>query len=136
MHRREGGFDHVEQVAVLERRHVGIDAALHADFGGAAGPGVGHLFDDRLVRMVVRVGFPALALEAAELASDEADVGEIDVAVDDVGDFIANVGGARQVGAFDHRAQIGVLAGIKRQPFLAGQFALVETFDQRRAHRR
>ena len=39
----------------------------------------------------VRVGLPALALEGAELAVHEADVGEVDVAVDDVGDVVADV---------------------------------------------
>jgi hypothetical protein len=34
-----------------------------------------------------RVDILAMAREGAELATDEADVGEVDVAVDDVGDF-------------------------------------------------
>ena len=131
----KAGLHHVEQVAVLKRRHVGIDAALHADLGGAPGPRVSHFLEDGLVGMVIGVGLPALAFEAAELASDETDIGEIDVAIDDVGDFVADVFGARQVGAFDHRAQIGALAGVKRQTFLAGQFAAVQAFDQRRADR-
>ena len=46
----------------------------------------------------VGVRLPALALEGAELAVDEADVGEVDVAVDDVGDLVADVGGADRVG--------------------------------------
>ena len=87
---------------------------------------VGDLRDDGLVGMVVGVGLPALALEAAELASDETDVGEVDIAIDDVGDFVADVFGARQVGALDHRAQIVALGGIERKSFLGGQFLALE----------
>ncbi len=54
-----------------------------------------------LVGMVVGVGFPSLPLEAAELASDETDIGEVDVAIDDVGNFVADVFGAREVRALD-----------------------------------
>jgi len=63
--------------------------------------------------MIIGVGLPALALETTELASDEADVGEIDVAVDDVGDFVADVLGARQIGALDRGPQIVALGGCR-----------------------
>ena len=104
LHRRErvdmnlriAAFDRSEQVAILEVGHLGIDAALHANFGRAARDRVADLGEDGLVGMVVGVGFPSLALEAAELASDETDIGEVDVAIDDVGDFVADVFGARE----------------------------------------
>ena len=41
-----------------------------------------------------------------ELASDEADIGEVNVAIDDIGDFLADVFGAREVGRLDDGAQI------------------------------
>ena len=63
--------------------------------------------------MIVRIGFPALALEAAELASDETDVGEVDVAIDDVGDFVADIFGAREIGAFHYRAQVVAGRGVE-----------------------
>ncbi len=43
------------------------------------------------VRRRRRARSSALPLEGAELAADEADVGEVDVAVDDVGDVVADV---------------------------------------------
>jgi hypothetical protein len=56
----------------------------------------------------VRVGvlFPALPLEGAEVAVHEADVGEVDVAVDDVGDVVAHVLGADVVGRADERQEV------------------------------
>ena len=41
--------------------------------------------------MIVRVRLPSLAREGAETAADEAHVGEVHVAVDDVGDVVADV---------------------------------------------
>ena len=50
-----------QDVAVAERRHVGVDAALHADLGGAAFDRLLYLHQQRLDRHVVGVGLPALA---------------------------------------------------------------------------
>ena len=104
MNLREAGLHRDEQVAILERRHIGVDAALHANLGGAARDGIGHFRENRLVGMVVGVGFPLLPLEAAKLASDETDIGEVDVPIDDVGHFVANIFGAREIGALDNCA--------------------------------
>ena len=123
-----------QQIAILEGRHIGIDAALHADFRRPARHGVGDLRQDGVVGMVVGVGFPFLALEAAELAADEADIGEVDVAIDDVGDFFADVLGAREVGGLDHGAQIVAGRRINRQALVGREFLAVETLEQHRAH--
>src|SRR6185369_13141546 len=67
----------------------GMDAALHADFAGAAGPGLAGAAGDLLE--VERVGAAAqilaqLALrEGAELAAEIADIGVVDVARHHVG---------------------------------------------------
>src|SRR5262249_21623576 len=53
--------------------------------------------------------FPALALEGAELTVHEANVGEVDVAVDDVGDLIADVRGTDGVGRAHQRDQVVAL---------------------------
>ncbi len=110
----EARLNRDEQVAIFERGHLGIDPALHADFGSAARDRVGDFGEDGLVGMIVGVGLPLLALETAELASDETDIREIDIAIDDVGDFVANIFGASEVGALDERAQI-----VARRPYRA-----------------
>ena len=107
------GFDRGQHVAILEVGHLGIDAALHAYFGGAARDRLANLAEHDLIGMIVRIGFPALALEAAELASHETDVGEVDVAIDDVGDFVADVLGAREIRAFHDRAKIVAGRGVR-----------------------
>jgi hypothetical protein len=132
----EAALDDVEQFAVLERRHLRVDPALHAHFRGAARDRVGHLGEDLMVGMIVGVGLPALPLEAAELASDKADVGEVDIAVDDVGDFVADVLRAREVRALHHRAQIVAFRGVEREPFVGREFAALDASLQRGAHGR
>jgi hypothetical protein len=123
-----------QEIAILEGRHVGVDAALHADFGCSARDRIGDLRDDGVVGMVVGIGFPFLALEAAELAADETDIGEVNVAIDDVRDFLADVFGAREVGRLDDGAQIVAGRRINREALVGGEFPAVETLEQHGAH--
>src|SRR5262249_34960297 len=89
----------------------GVDAALHAHLGGAAGDGVVDLAEDDVEAVGVGVRLPALALERAELAVDEAHVGEVDVAVHDVGDLVPHVGGADGIGGGGQSHQVGAGGG-------------------------
>jgi hypothetical protein len=67
-----------------------MDASLHAHLGGTGFPGLGGTVPDLLQRQGVRVGIgPALG-ERAEPAAGVADVGEVDVAGDDVCDVVAD----------------------------------------------
>ena len=87
----EARLDGDQHVPVGEGAHLGVDAALHAHFGRAAGDCLLDLAEHDVDAVGVGVVLPALALEGAELAVHEADVGEVDVAVDDVGDLVAHV---------------------------------------------
>ena len=49
------------------------------------------------------------AAEGAKAACFDANVGKIDVAIDDVGDHIADGLGAQLVGGGEHRQQIGAV---------------------------
>ena len=77
-----------------------VDAALQADFGGAALPGLLAAPDDLVHVEVVGAAAQILAelalREGAELAAEIADVGVVDVAGDDIGDGVA-VDGAPQI---------------------------------------
>ena len=99
--RREGVHVHAGQ-RLLDRaadREIGragvfrVDAALQADFGGAALPGFLAAPDDLVEVEIVGPAaqiFAELALrEGAELAAEIADIGVVDVAGDDVGDGVA-----------------------------------------------
>ena len=106
LHRRERVHVHARHPLLHRPDQVGVggggqrrvDAALHADLGGAVRPGLLGPVGDLVQREPVRVGV-ALALgERAEPAADVADVGEVDVAVDHVGDVVADRVAAQVVG--------------------------------------
>src|SRR5207244_1468364 len=86
----KGPFDGAQQVAIKESVEVAGQAALNADFGGATIPGFAGAAYDLLKRKRVGIGGLRSAAKAAKTASDEADIGEVDVAIDDVGDGFTN----------------------------------------------
>ena len=78
------------QIEVRRSRERGVDSALHADLGGADVPRLGGPLHDVVVGQAERVGIRAPLGERAESAAGVADVGEVDVAVDDVGHLVTD----------------------------------------------
>ena len=96
--RGHGAFHRAQNVAIIKLRQAARQAALDADFGRAQFPGFdGFLRDLSSSDEEVSVGLARAAAEGAELASHKADVGEIDVAIYDVGDDVADKLGPQQV---------------------------------------
>ncbi len=89
----------------------GMDAALHADFGRAALPRPrvtrsADLLQSQIVGLAAQI-LARLALgEGAELAVEGADVGVVDVAVDDIGDGVAVDVAAQFVGGRADRRKV------------------------------
>src|SRR5579863_443730 len=85
---RNCGFDRTQQGQVGLAGVTGIDPALHADLGGASVPGLRRPPRDFVKREVIRPTPQLLSSSAfrksAEAALEGADVGVIDIAVDDV----------------------------------------------------
>ena len=98
LHRAERVHVHVRHpllhlagdVEVRGAGQVGVDAALHADLGRAERPRLLGAVADLVQRQRVGVGVGAPLRERAEPAAGVADVGEVDVPVDDVGDVVAD----------------------------------------------
>ena len=111
VHARDGVLHGAENVAVVELGKIARQAALDADFGGAELPGFHGLPRHVVERVEVSVGLARAAAEGAEFASHKTDVGEIDVAVDHVGDDVAGEFGAQDVGG-DEQAEEIVAFGI------------------------
>ncbi len=99
---RQLALDRAHDLSVPEAVLVRVDAPLDADLGCSALDRLARVADDLLERAVVGVVLVLVPREAAEAAADVADVGEIDVAADHVGDLVADVVEARAVG---HRAE-------------------------------
>ncbi len=106
MHAGDRALHGAKNVAVVKLREIARQAALYADFGGAELPGFAGFLRHLIEREEVCVGLARAAAEGAELASDKTDVGEIDVAVDDVGDDVAGEFGAQYVGGGEQAEQI------------------------------
>jgi len=91
---------------------IGMNAALKADLRRASRPRFGGAADNLFEREVVRraaQGLMRLALgEGAERAAVRADVGVVDVAVDDIADDVAACLSAKRVGCADNAAVVGV----------------------------
>src|ERR1044072_6696345 len=79
-----------------------MDAALHADLGGTELDRFPHPRGELLLGNLVGVGRAPPLAEAAEGTADDADVGEVDVAVDDEGGAIAGQLGAPLVRGDPH----------------------------------
>ena len=107
---RDGLLHGAENVAVIELGKIARQAALNADFGGPELPRFDGFASHVVESVEVGVGLARAAAEGAELASHETDVGEIDVAVDHVGDDVAGEFGAKQVGR-DQQAEEVVAFG-------------------------
>ena len=120
---RERSLDRDQHVPVGEGAHLRVDAALHADLGRTALDCFDDLGEHLVGAVVVGVALPALALKGAELAVHEADVREVHVAVDDVGDDVAEILGANPVGSGDEGAEV-----VARRPQQGEQARLVDAF--------
>jgi hypothetical protein len=71
--------------------------------------------------MKVRVGFARTTAEGAELASDETDIREIDVAIDHVGDEVADEIAPEGVGGYEKGEQVGAFCVRQNMVFFIGE---------------
>ena len=69
-------------------------------------PGFARLFRDLFGLQKISIGFARAAAEGAEFASYKTNIGEVDVAVDDVGDNVSRKLGAEQVGGGEQAQKI------------------------------
>src|SRR5581483_7140787 len=88
VHLRDGRFHRAEDIAIVKGRKTAGQTALNADFAGAEFPGLNGFFRDLLRLEEVGVGFARASAEGAELATNETDVGEVNISVYDVGDYL------------------------------------------------
>src|SRR3984893_13587675 len=95
-----------------------MDAALHADFGGATRPRLAHAPFDLAERDIVRPTAQRLAHlafgEGAEATFEITDVGVVDIAGDDVGNDVTIGGLPQLVGRRAHRREL--VAAATKQP--------------------
>jgi hypothetical protein len=106
MHRRDPAFDCSQNITIKKLRKAMRQTALDADFSGSDLPGFGSFFRDLLQRERVSIRFTRSAAEGAEFASDETDICEIYVPIDNVSDQVADQVSAQRVGSNQQSQQI------------------------------
>ena len=120
--RRRRLLDQPQPALVVGQRPVGMDPRLHADLGGAVVDGLVHARDELLAVVLVGVGRALALAEAAERAADDADVRDVDVAVDDERHRVPRQLGAQLVGGLAHVLdRLGSGLGEQRRQLLAAQ---------------
>src|SRR5580692_7087308 len=97
VHLRYSLLHRTQNVAIVELGKIPGEPALNTDLSGPKFPGLDGFLSHFVEGEEVRVGFARSAAKGAELASDETDIREIDVAVYDVGDDIAREFGSKHV---------------------------------------
>src|SRR5437016_13775953 len=84
VHARNCSLHRAQEVAIIKRRKPVRQPALNTDFRGAELPSL-HRFLSYLIQCKeISIGLTRAAAESAKLAADKADIGEINVAIDDI----------------------------------------------------
>jgi hypothetical protein len=115
-----------EEITVIERIDITGEATLDTELGGTERGGFGGFGNERFVGMEVSFVRIRAAAESAEGAADDAYVGEIEIAIDDVGDGIAQNPAAELVSDFDQSEKIGAIHGREKKSFAGGHFAAIK----------
>ena len=97
------------EVEVGRAGKVGVDSALHANLGRAERPRLIHAIADLLHREREGISIGAPLSERAEPAARVTDVREVDVAVDDVSDLVADRVAAHSISEVGERVKVGAV---------------------------
>ena len=123
MHLRDRRLDGATNAEIGLAGVIRMDAALKADFSGASLPCLDRAAHDFLKREVVRRAAQRLMRlslgKGAELATVVADIGVVDIAIDDVADDVAARCAAKLIGRGNDAAVIGVAR--REQPHDVGR---------------
>ena len=141
MHSGKGAFDGPQQVAVEISVKVARQAALNADFRGTAIPRLTRTTYDFFKRKGISIGGLRSPAKSAKTAAHEANVGEVYVAIDDVGNRFADSIAPQMIRDGHQRVKTHAFSGRKLQALLerklfAGKSRVQRITDARRAQRK
>jgi hypothetical protein len=104
VHFRDGILHGAENIAIVKFRQVARQSTLDTNFSRTELPGLDSFLRHLLHRKEVRVRLARAAAECAKLASYETDICEIDIAIHDIGDDVADNIRAQKIRS-DQKAQ-------------------------------
>ena len=134
MHLGHGGLDGPAEVDVVRAVELGGQPRLDAHLGGAHLPGLHGAADDFLQGKEVSLLLAVVAAEGAEGAVLDAHVGEVDVAIDDVGDEVAGLPEAHLVRHEGEGVQLPALDLGEPHALVDGQLLAVQGMAENAAH--
>ncbi len=134
MQRRHGVLDRPAEIDVVTPIELGGQAGLDAHLGRPQLPGLAGPPDDLGHGQEVALLLAVIATERAERAVLDADVGEVDVAIDDERHQVADLPPAQLVGGAGERLQIAAAGHGQDQAVVDGHFVAVEGAAKRAAH--
>ena len=114
------------KVTVVGARHFRVQPALEAHLGAATHPRLASPSDHGLDGQPLGPRILGALGKTAEAATHIADVGEVDVAVDDEGHVVTHRLPAQLVGHRDHGVEIGAARGEKGRALGLGDLAPLE----------
>lgn len=122
-------FEGAEEVEVIGEGEGGVETADDMEFGDAEFEGLSGLFDHGFGGELEAVGVAFFAGEGAELAGEDAVVGVVEVAIDEVGGEVTDLALAGEVGEGAEGVEVGMgeeLEGVGVGETLAGGHAFGE----------
>src|SRR5712692_6897491 len=118
MHGGKGMLDRAQEVAIEKSIEITGQAALNANFRCATIPGLAGAAHDFFERERIGVRRSGATYKSAKTATHETDVGEINVAVDDVGDCFSHGFAPQMIRDGDQRVQSRTFRGREPQALL------------------
>ena len=119
-------LDGAKKVAIIKTVEVSWEPALDADFGGSAIDGFADAAEDFVARERISIRGTGTAAKSAKAAADKADVGEIDVAIDDVGDGVTDGFAAETVSRGDESVEGWTFSGGEAEGLIESRFGSPE----------
>src|SRR5215469_17744053 len=122
MYLGNSAFDGAQEIAVEKTVQVAGQSTLNANFGRTAIPGFLRAAHHFLAGKRVSIGGLRSAPKSAKAAANEANVGEINVAVDNVSDGLTHGFATQMIGDLYQGLQINTLRARKAQTLLEAKF--------------
>src|SRR5207245_7961010 len=134
MHSGNGVLDSAQEIAIEKSVKVTRQAALNANFRCATTPGLAGTSHNYFERERAGVRRSGATSKSTETAAHETDIGEVNVAVDDVGDRLSHGFVPQMIRNGHQRVQSRTFRGREPQALLKSHLRAVPRFVQVLTH--
>ena len=129
VHGGDGIFHGSQNIAIVKGREFVGQPALDANFSRSQLPSLDSLLGELFEAEEVRITFARTTAEGTEFAANETHIGEIDVAIDDVGNKISDQIPAQGVGGDEQAEQVVAFDVGQQQALFSREMAAVLGFQ-------